>query len=221
VVEFKGIQPIYKPCDPNECHNDSDKNCCPINKKNTSNSDNKITNFSEVLYNLTFSLPIHLRYHSPHSKSPHFSIKLGRGMDISRKIVTIKNPDIYISYMNRNNNNDNKSSSNKYPMVTRIFDMSFLGQRGNLDLLDGCTYVRIPNKHSRVGDHSDHRKDFNHADRDHSDTINHVDNENDKDFLQEINLSIPVGHVKHSYVLFVTVCCYLCTASAILYSLIV
>jgi hypothetical protein len=243
VVEFRGVPSTYKPCDSNRCHNNTENNCCHVKNVNTTNT-NRINedkkdegNFSDMLlYNLSFSLPVHLRYHSPHSLSP---LKPGI-TDISHRIIKIKNPDIYISDINKKSrgiesiDTDKQSSSNNgdsvFPIVTRIYDVSFLGQKGNSDLLDGCTYIRIPSKRRGENDSEDHRDqstDLNNAEKDLSNTMSHVNIDHASnhmihtDILQEINLSIPVGYVEHSYVLFVTICCYLCTASAILYSLLI
>jgi hypothetical protein len=243
VVEFKGVPSTYKPCDSNKCHNNTEKNCCHRKNINTTNinkinADNKNEgSFSDILlYNLSFSLPIHLRYHSPYSLSP---LKSG-STDISHRIIKIKNPDIYISSINKKRRGnesidaDKQSSSNNvnsiFPIVTRIYDVSFLGQKGNSDILDGCTYIRIPSMHRGFNDSEDHRDqytDLNNAEKDLSNTMSHVNIDhasNPKiytDIFQEINLNVPVGYMEHSYVLFVTICCYLCTASAILYSLLI
>lgn len=247
MVEFKGVQSIKQPCPPLDCLDGSEVACCLERLNNVTATDNfnygesgnKDVYTDSILYNLSFSLPIHLRYHSPHSLMGSLPLfQRPGGTDFSHKIIRIKNPDIYISKLkqgNSNNFNMNYDGSNddndidinmklynnrqggnsEYPpLVTRIYDVSFLGQRGNFDLSDGCSYIQISSNHRGS---SDNNYDFN-GERS-NDSINKITH-SVKESLQEISLYVPVGYIEHGYVLPATVFCYLCTAAAILYTLI-
>ena len=194
-----------------------------MNRNSRKNDDVHRTYY--VSNHLSFSLPIHIRYHTPDEnyvpdKNTVFAPKP------DHKTIKISNPIIYLG---NNNCIEKELILQYYPRLKRVYDISFLGQEGNaisiLQKNEKISYVKL----------KDVTNDMNGNDYE-NEIDNDNENENENESMRnnkysdlgnktnlfhniEIELIVPIGFYSHNYVLSVTVFCYLCTASSIIYSL--
>ena len=105
------------------------KNILPVQNslKNVTENNNFDENNYLLLHNLSFSIPIHLRYHIPYDNSfPLKNTDFSPNPDF--KTVKLQKPNVYFG-----NSKCVKKFQilQKYPVLKRIYDISFLGQEGN------------------------------------------------------------------------------------------
>ena len=178
----------------------------------------------QLLHNLSFSLPIHLRYHVPYDNAfPLKNTDLSSNPDF--KTVKIQKPDVYFG----NSRYGNKFQIiQNYPVLKRIYDISFLGQEGNAirfsQKKEKKNYYKLHNKIKRKNtDEKNENKNKNKNDYENKNENEKMNIDDNLKFDDEfgVELKVPIGSFSHNYVLLATVFCYFCTATSIVVSLII
>lgn len=105
----------------------------------------KRRNIRTIITDFNFQLPIHLRYHTPYDDFlPVKNTK--RGEYPSHKKVIIPYPTVFIGMENclQNSRKEAKDAKN-VPRIKRIYDVSFLGQTGNVQssMISENFYVKL------------------------------------------------------------------------------
>ena len=189
--------------------------------------ESRIKNTLSTIAILDFQLPIHLRYHTPYDEYlPVENTVTGKYPDYKKVIIPY--PTVFRS---AENCIQHTVRDRPLPRIKRIYDVSFLGQKGNVqsNMMDENFYVKLNglknNKNSNKQiQEMEKEKDYEVDKREGGIGIGRGRGrgEEDKEDEEEqtIELKVPIGCYSNDFVLIVTVACYFFSSSAIVYSLI-
>ena len=177
---------------------------------------------------LDFQLPIHLRYHTPYDEYlPVENTVTGKYPDYKKVIIPY--PTVFRSAENCIQHTE-RDRDRPLPRIKRIYDVSFLGQKGNVQssMMDENFYVKLNGlKKNKKGSkqiqemekEKEYEKDKREEERGRGGGRGRGEEDKEEE-EQTIELKVPIGCYSNDFVLIVTVACYFFSSSAIVYSLV-
>ena len=187
----------------------------------------RVKNALSTIAILDFQLPIHLRYHTPYDGYlPVENTETGKYPDYKKVIIPY--PTVFRS---AENCIQHTVRDRPFPRIKRIYDVSFLGQKGNVQssMMDENFYVKLNSmKKKKISNkqiqETDKGKEYEVDKREVGTGTGRERGreEEDKEEQEEqtIELKVPIGCYSNDFVLIVTVACYFFSSSAIVYSLV-
>ena len=189
--------------------------------------ESRVKNTLSTIAILDFQLPIHLRYHTPYDEYlPVENTETGKYPDYKKVIIPY--PTVFRSAENCIQHTER---DRPFPRIKRIYDVSFLGQKGNVQssMMDGNFYVKLNSMKKKISN-----KQIQETDKGKEYEVDKMEvgrgvgiggerGEEDKEEEEEeqtIELKVPIGCYSNDFVLIVTVACYFFSSSAIVYSLV-